>query len=864
MPCLFPARLWAPFVGAALLCQAAFAQSPTLVSAVFQDASGDDVFQPAEFGELQVTLQNNTPLACSSTTLVAASETPVLELLSTCTLVAPLAPGEQRTIGFPWLIDSSAPCGSPLAASVTLSYGEPPYEARLWTANPPIGRPEGVSSTISADVHAPIPDATLTGTSSTVTLDLDDAQEQILSASLQVDITHPWRGDLRLALIVPGGGELPVFDGYVADGTPSFPQVFDISQLRGNLAAGNYTLRVIDKEAGDVGTLNSWSLNILHGYYNCSPEAGLDAWDPADDQPQQATLLDLPTSVPLSHGRHILSQADAEDWFAIPMLAGRCYKLSSRHFFGSTQAALFEDALSASPAAEDANAELRPGFSILYRPTQSRTCYLRVRACSSPGAAYDLLASHSGFEPSIDDTLDTATIEPGGAASGWSVLGFNTPGLAQPDYDSTHGALLARVYGIAEDQPGRFRLTGLFTNQSEWLPYAAVGADNYVRAKFYVYATGQEQSASNQIPNIRLRISTRFAVNSMLEVLHHDSRDVQGSLYGAEIRPSSDPAHPSLYRVDLDPVDVPYLASNARYEGIMRGFEAYSTERQDNGCIALAESVIGVYPAEALSDSLALEGQTRIYATSASDAGDLKVMNSASELSVRTLALPAEEGGYAQPDTSATLPSYFEGPAGITFDATQVASDRVGVVSRELAPEAQLASRLRVEEGKQYKIRFHVTSTQQAVSNAQLRLRARALKFAWTQKYEVGGAWATGLWDLTPNNAIAQQALPGIGCMNPDRSGFEQAQNGGWYTVLFHSPMSKDIRPEFDAQADLAQRMPATCSQPSAGVDQPSVRDLRLGIDLLDTLSRAASAPLEKGNFTVDRVEVRGYNLVDD
>ena len=72
----------------------------------------------------------------------------------------------------------------------------------------------------------------------------------------------------------------------------------------------------------------------------------------------------------------------------------------------------------------------------------------------------------------------------------------------------------------------------------------------------------------------------------------------------------------------------------------------------------------------------------------------------------------------------------------------------------------------------QYKVRFHLTAIQQSNRQPQIRMRARSVKFNWTQKYEIGDAWAGG----TANNTIAQQLLPGIGTMNPDKTGSE---NGG-------------------------------------------------------------------------------------
>ena len=51
---------------------------------------------------------------------------------------------------------------------------------------------------------------------------------------------------------------------------------------------------------------------------------------------------------------------------------------------------------------------------------------------------------------------------------------------------------------------------------------------------------------------------------------------------------------------------------------------------------------------------------------------------------------------------------------------------------------------------------------------------------------------------------------------------------------------------------------------PGPGVDASSRRDLRLGCDLIDTISSGYYRDVEKGNFTVDRIEVRVFDAVPD
>jgi uncharacterized lipoprotein YddW (UPF0748 family) len=471
-----------------------------------------------------------------------------------------------------------------------------------------------------------------------------------------------------------------------------------------------------------------------------------------------------------------------------------------------------------------------------------------------------LIEAADKFFPERSDPFSTGSIEPPGSTTGWSAFGFNTPGFASPQYDSARGAYLGN---IAPDE-SRFRVTGVIANLSEWLPYASVGSSNMVRAKYYIFAGGQsDPSDFNQIPNLRLRCQNRFAVNSMLEVFNHTNDVAAQAALERELRPSSDPAKPSLYRVDFDPVDVPYLQANAASEGIGRAFEAYAIHPQDNGFLAMTESVIGTYPVSAIGAPVLA---SKIYKTDADDAGDLKAFNPAIERSIYNVIPSPVEGGFASQDLSPPLASVTEGPAGVTMDTGAVSSSRIAIAACEFNPDRNsndLVRRVRVEPGRQYKIRWHVTSTQQTNRQSQIRLRARAIKFAWSQKFEVGGAWGTGggLYPLNANNSIAQQALPGIGGQNPDKSGNE---NGGWYTMIMHTPLSPEIRPEFADGTPIATRMPNISAQAGPGVNAASRRDVFLGCDVVDSLSGGAGAYLEAGNFTIDRIEVYSYGLVPD
>lgn len=201
---------------------------------------------------------------------------------------------------------------------------------------------------------------------------------------------------------------------------------------------------------------------------------------------------------------------------------------------------------------------------------------------------------------------------------------MNTPGFAHSDYDAPSMSYRNQVTSDTANPNPRYRVAGIVGNLDEWLSNSFIGPDNYVRGKFYVYTGGQvDPAASNQVPGMRVRIANRFSVCTQLEVFSSVGVDPTNEPTYAELIPSRDPAKPSVYRLDFDPVEVPYIMSN-NTEGVLRGFEAYALEPQMNGYIALTESVIGVYPLSLASNGAA---PLKIYQTSGVDAGDLQLFS---------------------------------------------------------------------------------------------------------------------------------------------------------------------------------------------------------------------------------------------
>jgi len=119
-----------------------------------------------------------------------------------------------------------------------------------------------------ASPRAAIPDNNATGVSSNIAITRAGLVGQLKVA---VDITHTFIGDLRITLTSPGGRNV-VLHSQLGAGQDNLVVTYDsaaplspLSALLGQAMQGNWTLRVVDAAAVDVGTLNKWSLAIVPG-----------------------------------------------------------------------------------------------------------------------------------------------------------------------------------------------------------------------------------------------------------------------------------------------------------------------------------------------------------------------------------------------------------------------------------------------------------------------------------------------------------------------------------------------------------------------------------------------------------------------
>ena len=159
----------------------------------------------------------------------------------------------------------------------------------------------------STDTPKPIPDQNATGVTSTIAV---GATGTVQDANVTVNVTHPFDADLTLSLISPTNTTVTlsarrgasgdnftntVFDDEaatsIASGSPPFTGSFRpeglLSSVDGISAAGDWKLKATDLGVDDIGTIDSWTLNLTYAG-SCGPS-------PAPPPVPDATTASLST-----------------------------------------------------------------------------------------------------------------------------------------------------------------------------------------------------------------------------------------------------------------------------------------------------------------------------------------------------------------------------------------------------------------------------------------------------------------------------------------------------------------------------------------------------------------------------------------
>ncbi len=116
------------------------------------------------------------------------------------------------------------------------------------------------------DPSLSIPDLDPVGVDSTIAI---SSLGRVREVGVSVDISHTFRGDLRVSLFSPSGTRVELHQnagGSANDLVKTYSSQDDdaLRVLRGEDAEGNWVLRVADTAAADLGTLNRWTLELSY------------------------------------------------------------------------------------------------------------------------------------------------------------------------------------------------------------------------------------------------------------------------------------------------------------------------------------------------------------------------------------------------------------------------------------------------------------------------------------------------------------------------------------------------------------------------------------------------------------------------
>ncbi|MEK7477438.1 MAG: hypothetical protein AAB152_17590 [Candidatus Coatesbacteria bacterium] len=204
------------------------------------------------------------------------------------------------------------------------------------------------------------------------------------------------------SLVSPAGGPVPA--GPVAipgGGVAAF--VWTVSASGCGSIALNATAAGTDAFTGAPVSATGAAGFLLKG----------DPWDPTDDAAAGASLL-APVPSGVTHGPHALCAADTTDWYRLPLVEGRAYRLAALSGGGDSYAELFADVAATSMLAADDDSGGALQFAIEATAPATHDAWLRVRAVPAGG-------DWAGYVTAREMARTVVAVTPSPASVGQSV-----------------------------------------------------------------------------------------------------------------------------------------------------------------------------------------------------------------------------------------------------------------------------------------------------------------------------------------------------------------------------------------------------------------------------------------------------------
>ncbi|HWI72890.1 MAG TPA: M36 family metallopeptidase, partial [Baekduia sp.] len=247
---------------------------------------GDGALEPGEAARVSIPLTNPAQTALTHVRATLATTTDGVVVGRATADYGTIAAGATGAAAAPFAITvpATVACGTVLGLTLTVVSDQ-------GTAPPvPVALPTGAGSATVASTVVPvaIPDNAPASTAATSTLTIP-APGRVGHLRLALTVAHTYNGDLRAFLTSPSGTKVILFDGpgspsasagdgidvVLDDAAPTSIQDIPgdgavtgpyapaeaFSSLADEPRNGVWTLRLTDREAGDVGSVTAWSLS---------------------------------------------------------------------------------------------------------------------------------------------------------------------------------------------------------------------------------------------------------------------------------------------------------------------------------------------------------------------------------------------------------------------------------------------------------------------------------------------------------------------------------------------------------------------------------------------------------------------------
>lgn len=247
-------------------------------------ANDNGIWEPGEEIEIDVVLRASASGFTNISGTISATD-PGLVLFDTAAIWPDMAAGTTAASTTPlrFTLADSALCGNDVELTLNVTSDQGNFAIPLF---------DTVGAVQAPDVPQPIPDGALAGVASTLNI---GTNVNVSNLEVAVDVSHTWVGDVTLTLMSPMGTTVTLLDRpgvpmsaqgcnnndirvTFTDTAMADPENFcnasssdpwiggvvspasPLSAFDGEPANGTWTLTVRDNLAGDLGTLQDWSL----------------------------------------------------------------------------------------------------------------------------------------------------------------------------------------------------------------------------------------------------------------------------------------------------------------------------------------------------------------------------------------------------------------------------------------------------------------------------------------------------------------------------------------------------------------------------------------------------------------------------